>query len=55
MNYTIYDYLGLFFFYAFPGWLLETSVAAIRKKHMVNRGFFKWSRSAPSMESQLSL
>ena len=39
MNYTIYDYLGLFFFYAFLGWLLETSVAAIRKKHMVNRGF----------------
>ena len=23
MNYTIYDYLGLFFFYAFLGWLLE--------------------------------
>ena len=39
MNYTIYDYLGLFFFYAFLGWLLGTSVAAIRKKHMVNRGF----------------
>ncbi len=30
MNYTIYDYLGLFFLYAFLGWLLETSVAAIR-------------------------
>ena len=54
MNYTIYDYLGLFFFYAFLGWLLETSVAAIRKKHMVNRGFLN-GRSAPSMESQLSL
>ena len=50
MNYTIYDYLGLFFFYAFLGWLLETSVAAIRKKHMVNRGFL----NGP-LESQLSL
>ena len=39
MNYTIYDYLGLFFLYAFLGWLLETTVAAVRKKHMVNRGF----------------
>ena len=39
MNYTIYDYLGLFFLYAFLGWLLETAVAAVRKKHMVNRGF----------------
>ena len=38
-NYTIYDYLGLFFLYAFLGWLLETTVAAVRKKHMVNRGF----------------
>lgn len=53
MNYTIYDYLGLFFFYAFLGWLLETSVAAIRKKHMVNRGFL--NGALPSMESQLSL
>ena len=39
MNYTIYDYLGLFFLYAFLGWLLETTVAVVRKKHMVNRGF----------------
>lgn len=31
MNYTIYDYLGLFFLYAFLGWLLETTVAAVRK------------------------
>ena len=23
MNYTIYDYLGLFFLYAFLGWLLK--------------------------------
>ena len=32
MNYTIYDYLGLFFFYAFLGWLLETTVAADSEK-----------------------
>lgn len=52
MNYTIYDYLGLFFLYAFLGWLLETTVAAVRKKHMVNRGFLN-GRCVPSTESRL--
>ena len=42
MNYTIYDYLGLFSLYAFLGWLLETSVAAIRKTYGKQR-ILKWS------------
>ena len=39
MNYMLYDYLELFFIYSFLGWLLETAVAVIHKKRMVNRGF----------------
>lgn len=39
MNYTFYDCLELFFLYSFLGWVMETSVTAVRKHHMVNRGF----------------
>ena len=43
MNYTIYDYLGLFFLYAFLGWLLETSVAADPEKTYGKQRILKWS------------
>ena len=39
MNYTIYDYLGLFFFYAFLWMASGNFCGRDPKKHMVNRGF----------------
>lgn len=34
-----YDLLGLFFIYSLLGWLLETSMAIIKKRQFLNRGF----------------
>ena len=39
MNYTLLDLVVLFFVYSFLGWIIETSVVTIRKKHYGNRGF----------------
>jgi uncharacterized membrane protein len=36
--YSVYELLWLFFMYSFLGWVLETTSAAIRQKHWVNRG-----------------
>lgn len=36
--YTGYELLWLFFVYSFLGWVMETTSAAIRQKHWVNRG-----------------
>lgn len=38
MIYSTYELLWLFFLCSFCGWLLETTVAAIRQKKFVNRG-----------------
>lgn len=39
MNYySVYELLWLFFIYSFIGWLFETTYAALRQKHFVNRG-----------------
>lgn len=39
MNYySMYELLWLFFIYSFIGWLFETTYAALRQKHFVNRG-----------------
>lgn len=39
MNPYGYQLLWLFFIYSLLGWFLETTVAAIRQKRFVNRGF----------------
>lgn len=38
MIYTGYEFLWLFFVYSFFGWLLETTVAAIKQKKFLNKG-----------------
>lgn len=38
MNYTVFELLWLFVLYSFCGWLLETVVAAVKHKRLVNRG-----------------
>ncbi len=37
-NFSVYELLWLFFIYSFLGWLFETTYAALRQKHFVNRG-----------------
>ena len=37
-NFSVYELLWLFFIYSFFGWLFETTYAALRQKHFVNRG-----------------
>lgn len=37
-HFSIYELLWLFLIYSFAGWLFETTYAAIRQKHFVNRG-----------------
>ena len=38
MIYTIYDILWLFFTYSFAGWVLQTTISAIKNKKFVNKG-----------------
>lgn len=40
MEYTAYELLWLFLTYSFLGWCLEVSLAAIKRRHLVNKGFF---------------
>lgn len=39
MEYTLYQLLWFFLIYAFLGWLMETALAAVRKRRLLNRGF----------------
>lgn len=39
MDYTFYQLGWFFLVYSFLGWLLETSLAAAKKRHLLNRGF----------------
>ena len=39
MDYTLYQLLWFFLIYAFLGWLMETALAAVRKRRLLNRGF----------------
>ena len=39
MDYTYYQLGWFFLVYSFLGWLLETSLAAAKKRHLLNRGF----------------
>ena len=39
MEYTSYQLLWLFLVYAFLGWLVETALAAARRRRLINRGF----------------
>lgn len=39
MQYTGYEYIWFFFFYAFVGWLIEVIFAAFSHRHFANRGF----------------
>ena len=47
MDYTLYQLLWFFLIYAFLGWLMETALAAVRKRRLLNRGFLNapFSRS----------
>lgn len=38
MAYSMYELLGLFLFYSFLGWVIETIVGALKQKRFVNRG-----------------
>lgn len=38
MSFTYSELLWLFFLYSFIGWVMETTVAAIKNKHFANRG-----------------
>ena len=38
MDYTLYQLLWFFLIYAFLGWLMETALAAVRKRRLLNRG-----------------
>ena len=39
MEYTVYQLLWLFLIYSFLGWVGETTLAALRKRRLLNRGF----------------
>lgn len=39
MYYTLYQILWLFLIYSFLGWIGETILAAVKKGHLLNRGF----------------
>lgn len=39
MEHTSYELLWLFLAYSFLGWCLEVSIAAIKRRHLINRGF----------------
>mgnify|MGYP001497773479 CR=1 FL=1 len=39
MQYTIFQWLELFFFYSFLGWIWESCYVSVQKKEWVNRGF----------------
>ena len=39
MDYTLYQLSWFFLVYSFLGWLLETSLAAAKKRRLLNRGF----------------
>ena len=38
MGYTGFERLWLFFAFSFFGWVLETAMAAVRRRRLVNRG-----------------
>ena len=39
MEHTVYQFAWFFLVYSFLGWLLETALAAARKRRLINRGF----------------
>lgn len=39
MEHTAYELLWLFLTYSFLGWCLEVSLAAVKRRHLINRGF----------------
>ena len=39
MEHTVYQLAWFFLVYSFLGWLLETALAAARKRRLINRGF----------------
>ncbi|MBQ7613777.1 MAG: hypothetical protein IJU77_01925 [Butyrivibrio sp.] len=40
-NYLPQQWLFLFFFYSFLGWIFETAYVTIHEKHFINRGFMR--------------
>lgn len=39
MEYSLYQLLWFFLLYAFLGWMAETTLAALKRRRMINRGF----------------
>lgn len=39
MEYTAYELLWLFLAYSFLGWCFEVSLAAVKRRHLINKGF----------------
>lgn len=39
MEYMAYELLWLFLAYSFLGWCVEVSLAAVKRRHLINRGF----------------
>lgn len=39
MEHTAYELLWLFLAYSFLGWCLEVSLAAVKRRHLINKGF----------------
>ena len=39
MEHTAYELLWLFLTYSFLGWCLEVSLAAVKRRHLINKGF----------------
>lgn len=39
MEHTAYELLWLFLIYSFLGWCLEVSLAAVKRHHLINKGF----------------
>lgn len=39
MEYTAYELIWLFLTYSFLGWCLEVSLAAVKRRHLINKGF----------------